>query len=131
MPLSPPYSIAPAYPLSVATAVVSEAITPELFTRLLTLVMADALSPVTNMAVPPSNPTVFAQGSLIVRQMDPTVIHPIEVSVNPLVCAPHIGVVMKGCITVLVTGMPVARIGDPVDFGNLTTGAMTVHAGVG
>ena len=85
----------------------------------------------TLMDWPKSNPTVFAQGSLIVRQMDPTVIHPIEVSVNPLVCAPHIGVVMKGCITVLVTGMPVARIGDPVDFGNLTTGAMTVHAGVG
>ena len=87
-------------------------------------------TPVTNMAVPPSNPTVFAQGSLIVRQMDPTVIHPIEVSVNPLVCAPHIGVVMKGCITVLVTGMQVERIGDPCDLGALITGAITVHAGI-
>ena len=84
------------------------------------------------MDAPKSNPTVFAQGMLIVRQMDPTIEHPIEVSVNPLVCAPHIGVVMKGCITVLVTGMPVARIGDPCDLAavGLVTGAITVHAGI-
>ena len=86
--------------------------------------------PITTMA-PPSQTTVFAIGSLIVRQMDKTIFHPIEVSVNPLVCAPHIGVVMKGCITVLVTGMPVARIGDPCDLAKigLITGAMTVIAG--
>ena len=78
-----------------------------------------------------TNTTVFAQMLPIARQMDQTIFHPIEVSLNPLVCAPHVGVIMNGSRTVIVSKMLCSRIGDPCDLAKigLITGAMTVIAG--
>ena len=88
-----------------------------------------ACTPITTMDSPilTGNATVWAQGSLIVRQMDKTIPHPFL----PPTCAPHIGVVMNGSRSVIVAGMLCARIGDPCDMApkGLITGAMTVWAG--
>ena len=74
-----------------------------------------------------TNTTVFAQMLPIARQMDQTTPHTIGV---PPICPVHVGVIMNGSRTVIVSKMLCSRIGDPCDVaGRLLTGAMTVIAG--
>ena len=44
-------------------------------------------------------------------------------------CAPHVAKVNVGSSTVRVVGLPVSRIGDSTDAGQLIKGSTTVRAG--
>ena len=44
-------------------------------------------------------------------------------------CAPHVRFVNVGSSTVSVVGLPIARIGDSTDAGQMTQGSDTVFAG--
>ena len=77
----------------------------------------------------PSQSTVFAESELVARIGDSTVVHNIEISTNPLVCAPHVETIIEGSATVFAVNEKVARIGDAVDAGNITSGASSVFAG--
>ena len=75
-----------------------------------------------------TNITVFATGMPIVRQMDQTAFHAFPPKPP---CAPHIGVVNVGVMTVLVFGIPCGTVNKSTDMGFLATGAPTVWAGGG
>ena len=68
----------------------------------------------------PTQSTVFAEGELVARKDDLTVLHAI-------VAASHQAPITGSASTVFVEGKEVARIGDAVDAGVLTTGATTVN----
>ena len=74
----------------------------------------------------PGQSTVFANSILIARVTDPTVSHPFP----PLPpCAPHVANVNVGSTTVRVCGLPIARIGDSTDAGQMTKGSSNVFSG--
>jgi uncharacterized Zn-binding protein involved in type VI secretion len=73
----------------------------------------------------PKQGTVYANGILIARETDPTVSHPFPPSPP---CAPHVAVVNKGSPNVFVVGLPVARVTDSTDAGEMTSGSPTVYA---
>ena len=74
----------------------------------------------------PTQSTVRANNILIARKTDKTVSHPFPPA--PL-CPPHVAMVNKGSSTVRVVGLPVARIDDSADNGQLIKGSLTVRAG--
>ena len=74
----------------------------------------------------PTQSTVRANGILIARKTDKTVSHPFPPSPP---CAPHVAKVNVGSSTVRVVGLPVSRIGDSTDAGQLIKGSTTVRAG--
>ena len=74
----------------------------------------------------PTQSTVRANGILIARQGDFTVTHTIGV---PPYCTAHTPWVNLGSLTVRVAGSSVARFGDSVDSGLLTSGSGNVFAG--
>ena len=74
----------------------------------------------------PTQSTVFANSILIARKTDKTISHPFPPSPP---CAPHVAVVNVGSSTVSVVGLPIARIGDSTDAGQMTKGSDTVFAG--
>ena len=74
----------------------------------------------------PQQSTVRANSILIARQTDPTVSHPFP----PLPpCAPHVANVNVGSSTVRVCGLPIARVGDSTDAGQMTKGSSNVFSG--
>lgn len=74
----------------------------------------------------PGQSTVFANSILIARITDPTVPHPAP-PIPP--CPKHVKFVNVGSSTVSVVGLPIARIGDSTDEGQMTKGSDTVFAG--
>ena len=74
----------------------------------------------------PTQSTVRANNILIARKTDKTVSHPFPPSPP---CAPHVAKVNVGSSTVRVVGLPVSRIGDSADNGQLIKGSTTVWAG--
>ena len=78
-----------------------------------------------------TNINVFVTGMPACRIGDKTTPHTIEVSLNPLVCGPHVGTIHTGIPTVLVFGgQDVSTIGSECDVAGFhTTGAPTVIAG--
>ena len=74
----------------------------------------------------PGQSTVFANSILIARVSDKTISHPFP----PIpICAPHVASVNKGSSTVRVCGLPVARVGDSADAGQMTKGSSNVFSG--
>ena len=68
----------------------------------------------------PTQSTVFAEGDLVARKDDQTVVHSTDTF-------PHQAPITGSASTVFMEGKEVARIGDAVDAGVLTTGATTVN----
>ena len=60
------------------------------------------------------------------RKTDPTASHDITVGVG---CVPHTSSISAGSGTVKVNGLPIARIDDACDSGNITEGSGNVIAG--
>ena len=80
----------------------------------------------TTILATPGQSTVRANSILIARQTDPTVSHPFP----PLPpCAPHVANVNVGSSTVRVCGLPIARVGDSTDAGQMTKGSSNVFSG--
>ena len=74
----------------------------------------------------PKQSTVFANSILIARKTDKTVSHPFP----PLPpCAPHVAQVNVGSETVKVCGLPIARVTDSTDAGEMTKGSSNVFSG--
>ena len=74
----------------------------------------------------PTQNTVRANSILIARETDKTVSHPFPPSPP---CAPHIAQVNIGSTTVNVVGLPIARLNDSTDAGQMTQGSSNVFAG--
>ena len=74
----------------------------------------------------PTQFTVRANNIAIARKTDKTVSHPFS---PPPLCPPHVAKGNKGSSTVRVAGLPVSRIGDSADNGQLIKGSTTVWAG--
>ena len=74
----------------------------------------------------PGQSTVRANSILIARQTDPTVSHPFPPAPP---CAPHVANVNVGSTTVRVCGLPIARVGDSTDAGQMTKGSSNVFSG--
>ena len=74
----------------------------------------------------PTQSTVRANNIVIARKTDKTVSHPFS---PPPLCPPHVAFVNKGSSTVRVVGLPVSRIGDSTDNGQLIKGSTTVRVG--
>jgi len=69
-----------------------------------------------------ASPNVFANGVAVHRQSDHWVNHTCVTT--------HDGVLQTGSSSVFVNGLPVARIGDPIDCGStVAEGSSTVFAG--
>ena len=74
----------------------------------------------------PGQSTVRVNSILVARQSDPTVPHPAP-PIPP--CPDHVKFVNVGSSTVRVVGLPVARIGDSADSGQMTAGSSNVFSG--
>ena len=80
----------------------------------------------------PSNTTVRVNGFLVARVGDPTLTHNHQTGTDEFgdpICTPHIMTISSGSETVSVEGAKVARIGDNVSGGTLTTGSLNVFSG--
>jgi uncharacterized Zn-binding protein involved in type VI secretion len=69
---------------------------------------------------------VFANGRGVERKGDPSVQHTIKSGRR---CVPHTVNIASGSGTVYVNGKPIARIGDSIDAGSITSGSADVFAG--
>ncbi len=74
----------------------------------------------------PGQGTVFAEGALIARIGDPTVVHDLPNPSPPPACIPHTATVGSGSPTVYVAGIKAAFITAAADAGAMTSGAPTV-----
>ena len=74
----------------------------------------------------PGQSTVRANSILIARETDPTVSHPFPPAPP---CVPHVAKVNVGSSTVRVVGLPIARVGDSTDAGQMTKGSSNVFSG--
>lgn len=74
----------------------------------------------------PGQSTILANGILVARQTDRTVVH--IIGSNPP-CAPHVAIVNTGSATVIASGQRIARFGDSADAGIMIAGSSTVIAG--
>ena len=74
----------------------------------------------------PGQSTVRANSILIARGTDKTVSHPFPPAPP---CAPHVANVNVGSTTVRVCGLPIARVGDSTDAGQMTKGSSNVFSG--
>ena len=74
----------------------------------------------------PGQSTVLANGILVARQGDPTIVH--IIGSNPP-CNPHVAFVNVGSSTVFVSGSRVARIGDSTDLGAMIAGSPNIIVG--
>jgi uncharacterized Zn-binding protein involved in type VI secretion len=73
-----------------------------------------------------SSSDVFVDGIGIERQGDPCVEHTIKSGRR---CSPHVVTISSGSGSVFVNGRPIARVGDSIDAGSITSGSSTVFAG--
>ena len=69
---------------------------------------------------------VFANGRGVERKGDPSVVHTIKIGKK---CKPHSVKIASGSSTVFVNGKPIARVGDSIDSGAITSGSNNVFAG--
>ena len=69
---------------------------------------------------------VFINGIGCARQTDAIAPHTI---LSGIVCVPHSAVINTGLATVLVNGLPIARVGDSADQGSIIEGSLNVFAG--
>ena len=74
----------------------------------------------------PAQSTVFANSILMARITDKTVPHPFPP--NPP-CANHTAQVNVGSESVFVEGLPLARVTDSADAGEMTSGSVNVFSG--
>ena len=74
----------------------------------------------------PAQSTVFANSILMARITDKTVPHPFPP--NPP-CANHTAQVNVGSESVFVEGLPLARVTDSADAGEMTSGSDNVFSG--
>ena len=80
----------------------------------------------TTILATPGQSTVRANSILIARETDPTVSHPFPPAPP---CVPHVAKVNVGSSTVRVVGLPIARVGDSTDAGQMTKGSSNVFSG--
>ena len=88
------------------------------------LVTGHGCAPVTILDVPGQN-TVIANGLLVARVTDRTIVH--IIGGDP--CVPHVAIVNVGSATVITSGLPTARIGDSTDLGAMIAGSPNIIAG--
>ena len=69
---------------------------------------------------------VFINGIGVERSGDPVAPHTILVGED---CVPHGAVINVGSGTVSVNGIPIARLGDSTDGGEITSASTDVNAG--
>lgn len=81
-------------------------------------------TPVSKLTGPSTN--VFANGIGVERQGDPSVSHTFD---NKSGCVPHTVNIRGGSSTVFVNGKPIARVGDAIDQGSISSGSPDVFAG--
>jgi len=81
----------------------------------------------TTLASHAQDGTVFANGINIAVVGAPTVTH-IVAQVNGACVIPHVANLNAGSPNVFVNGIPVGRIGDSADAGQMTSGSPTVYA---
>ena len=74
----------------------------------------------------PGQSTVRVNSILVARETDKTVSHAFPPAPP---CLPHTAKVNVGSSTVRVAGLPIARVGDSADQGNMTDGSDNVFAG--
>ena len=74
----------------------------------------------------PAQSSVFNDNKLMARKTDKTVPHPFPP--NPP-CANHTAQVNVGSDTVFVEGLPLARVTDSADAGEMTSGSSNVFSG--
>ena len=74
----------------------------------------------------PTQSSVRANSILIARKTDPTVSHPNPPSPP---CPNHVANVNVGSSTVNVVGLPIARVNDSTDAGQMIQGSNNVNAG--
>ena len=99
-----------------------------------TLTTGHGCDTITTLAIP-GQTDVFAEGLLVARIGDPTVVHLIPCGCPPC-CCPHVAYVNNGSSTVFCHGIGVAgkMYGEgwsTADLGVMTEGAPTVFAGDG
>lgn len=80
----------------------------------------------TTILATPAQGTVYANGRLVARITDKTIVHAIP---SGPACVPHTEQVRAGSGTVYTEGLKTARIGDAADGGNMTSGSPNVYAG--
>ena len=71
--------------------------------------------------------TVRANNKPVARLLDPTLPHTIPSLIPP--CIPHMEKVNSASTTVRANGIPVARVGDAYDMGQMIEGSSNVRAG--
>ena len=74
----------------------------------------------------PAQSSVFNDNKLMARKTDKTVPHPFPP--NPP-CANHTAQVNVGSESVFVEGLPLARVTDSADAGEMTSGSSNVFSG--
>ena len=74
----------------------------------------------------PAQSSVFNDNKLMARKTDKTVPHPFPP--NPP-CANHTAQVTVGSESVFVEGLPLARVTDSADAGEMTSGSVNVFSG--
>ena len=74
----------------------------------------------------PTQSSVFNDNKLMARKTDKTVPHPFPP--NPP-CANHTAQVNVGSESVFVEGLPLARVTDSADAGEMTSGSVNVFSG--
>ena len=74
----------------------------------------------------PAQSSVFNDNKLMARKTDKTVPHPFPP--NPP-CANHTAQVNVGSESVFVEGLPLARVTDSADAGEMTSGSVNVFSG--
>ena len=74
----------------------------------------------------PAQSSVFNDNKLMARKTDKTVPHPFPP--NPP-CANHTAQVNVGSKSVFVEGLPLARVTDSADAGEMTSGSVNVFSG--
>lgn len=80
---------------------------------------------VTTLDTPPQSKVTIG-GILVAIQGTPTVPHPAP-PIPP--CPPHVAFLNEGSTKVSIGGIPVGRIGDSADAGQMITGSAKVSAG--
>ena len=80
----------------------------------------------------PGQDKVYSDNILIARRGDSTVTHNIRTGTNENgdpICTPHVATISGGSEKVFVVNAAIARIGDAVDAGSLTSGSSKVFSG--
>ena len=80
----------------------------------------------------PGQDKVYSDNILIARRGDSTVTHNIRTGTDENggpICTPHVATISGGSEKFFVVNAAIARIGDAVDAGSLTSGSSKVFSG--